>query len=224
METVGDRIRALRKSKDLSQPAFGRLFDVQGQAVSQWERNLGIKRENLEKIAAHFGISGDWLSTGLGEKFRQTNDGIPNMGYDTRPTQVYIPEFEVRNFTMNALEMDDSPERESWSVPGKWISGEMQIGPHAAVIFGVEGIAMSPVLEPGDRVIIDTASTDPGLESIYAVLDRKTVLIRYVQMVRGGSPDRIICRCANPAFGPIELILDSVTKIIGRVVGRISRM
>jgi DNA-binding transcriptional regulator YiaG len=40
METMGDRIKLLRESRKLTQAELGKLCDVTGSAVSQWETGL----------------------------------------------------------------------------------------------------------------------------------------------------------------------------------------
>jgi len=59
---VGKRIRLLRQEKDLTQEAFGSLFGVRNNTVSQWE--TGINEPDsamLTRIAERFGVTLDWL-------------------------------------------------------------------------------------------------------------------------------------------------------------------
>lgn len=66
MKDVGDRIRQVRTSRDMTQDAFGAELGLTRGAVSNWESGKGIGRENLEQIAAKFGVSIDWLVRGDG--------------------------------------------------------------------------------------------------------------------------------------------------------------
>lgn len=62
---IAARIKQVRKEARLTQEQFAaRLREVSRGAVGNWERGLGIKRENLVLIADIFGTSVDWLSTG----------------------------------------------------------------------------------------------------------------------------------------------------------------
>jgi phage repressor protein C with HTH and peptisase S24 domain len=66
---IGKRIRELREGLPgkVSQYDFAkRLGKTTRGAVGNWERGLGIKRENLLAIADTFGISVEWLATGSG--------------------------------------------------------------------------------------------------------------------------------------------------------------
>ena len=54
--TVGDNIRRIRQSKDLTQEEFGKIADVSSMAVSQWENDRAIPRMGaVQRIADHFG-------------------------------------------------------------------------------------------------------------------------------------------------------------------------
>ena len=62
MGNIGDRIRAVRKERRLSQEKFSEKLEVSRGAVGNWERGEGIKRENLVRISKVFGVSLEWLA------------------------------------------------------------------------------------------------------------------------------------------------------------------
>lgn len=52
MSTIGERIKAARKAKGLTQKALGEKLGISFQGIAQWENNLrNPKYETLEKIA-----------------------------------------------------------------------------------------------------------------------------------------------------------------------------
>lgn len=64
-KAIAARIKKVRAEADLTQEGFAaRLGDVTRGAVGNWERGLGIKRENLVLIAEKLGVSLEWLATG----------------------------------------------------------------------------------------------------------------------------------------------------------------
>lgn len=68
MSTKGERIKQLRDLMDLTQQAFAdRLPKVTRGAVGNWERDQGIKLENLTAIADEFNCSVDWLANNKGK-------------------------------------------------------------------------------------------------------------------------------------------------------------
>jgi transcriptional regulator with XRE-family HTH domain len=234
MDSLGKRLQRLRAARKLTQDDVAAAIGVTRAAVSHWERDQNIKPDHIEAIARFYRVSPHWLWTGEGNE--KISADIPNLGDDSAktidvnlgPSMANVLEYQPDEFVPGQSEMNDrdagAKSAESWGLPESWLYGEMRIRRGAAVIFLVQGVAMSPVLDPGDRVIVDTSSTNPTLESIYAVRDGDAVIVRYVQLVRGRAPMAIRCRCANPIFDQIELELGSDASVIGRVVGRVTRL
>jgi transcriptional regulator with XRE-family HTH domain len=74
-ETIGGRIAAARQLvPKRNQPEFAQLFGVTRQAVSNWERNVGIKTEKLLQIAEKTGVSLEWLVNGRGTMVGEKGD------------------------------------------------------------------------------------------------------------------------------------------------------
>lgn len=58
-DEIGARVREVRGSA--TQEAFGKRLGVSRGAVANWERGLGIKRENMQAIVDKFRVSFEWL-------------------------------------------------------------------------------------------------------------------------------------------------------------------
>lgn len=55
--SAGERIRALRKAKDINQKQLGEIVGVSDKAVSTWELGKSFPTEDkLERLAAYFGV------------------------------------------------------------------------------------------------------------------------------------------------------------------------
>lgn len=60
--TIGEKIKSLRQSKDLTQSGLGELLNVSSQAVSNWERGKGYPDiSNIIQISELFQVSLDIL-------------------------------------------------------------------------------------------------------------------------------------------------------------------
>lgn len=79
--SIGARIKQVRSDSGLTQDAFGKPLGVTRGAVANWERGLGIKRDNLLAIAERFQVSFDWLATGnsssVSPPVSRPLDGLP---------------------------------------------------------------------------------------------------------------------------------------------------
>ena len=63
--TIGNRIVALRKSKNFSQEYLAERMEVSRQAVSKWENDLSTPdMQNLIRLAELFGVSVEYLASG----------------------------------------------------------------------------------------------------------------------------------------------------------------
>lgn len=72
MQSVGGRIRRVRKLARETQAQFAvRLGNVSRGAVGNWERDRGIKTENLRMITAKYPVDFNWLATGRGPAPRE---------------------------------------------------------------------------------------------------------------------------------------------------------
>ncbi len=83
MNNLGERLYALRTSREMSQGDLAEKLDVSRQTISKWENNMSIPE--LDKIIALsevFGVSVDYIVKGEGE--------IP----ESVPTQISEPEYE----------------------------------------------------------------------------------------------------------------------------------
>lgn len=80
MESIGSRIKQARERLGLSQEAFAKPLGVTRGAVGNWERDQGIKRENLVQIAERYGLTVDWLASGSGSPpaVREPSNATPS--------------------------------------------------------------------------------------------------------------------------------------------------
>ena len=66
--TEGDRIKAVRLSRGLSQEKFGEVIKISGAAVSRLESGVNNASEQTRSlICKEFGVNDTWLRTGEGE-------------------------------------------------------------------------------------------------------------------------------------------------------------
>ncbi|MCE6334787.1 helix-turn-helix domain-containing protein, partial [Acinetobacter baumannii] len=67
-ETIGQRIRALRRAKKMTQMQLAKIAGVSSPAVTEWEKDSYLpKAASIEAMANAFGVSTEYLLTGKGE-------------------------------------------------------------------------------------------------------------------------------------------------------------
>ena len=75
--TIGERIKVLRKEKNLSMEDFGSVIGMGKSAVSRIENGVnGTTDQTIRSICREFGVNERWLRTGEGEMFEQTRETV----------------------------------------------------------------------------------------------------------------------------------------------------
>lgn len=242
MSELSKNIVYLRERRRMTQEQYAALVGTTQATISRIEKGKNATADTLMKISATEGTSvaalhNDKLWRG-GKEAGETRSEIQKITNDEYlktydnichdHITVEIKEFQAGEAgQIRACSMLHRPLSSSriWNVPESWVESDLMLSPENTMIIRIEGNAMSPLLEPGDRVIIDTRSRDPRQSATYALRDGDVFVVRFVQVLKSSPPMRIICRHANPSFLPVEVDLDDGSiEIVGRVAARISKL
>lgn len=236
MEATGDGQAELAKrlGGKISQPN-----------VSRWMKGAEPKGKNYQRIvvlAEILGVNDDSVNQppkNAPQKDNHTENligGAPPFELDDVTS---VPEMDTyggagRNGGFNQEENDTDrfgttfsrdAVRANWGIPAPFLRSELHTSPGRANIVPVRGDSMNDALFAGDRAIINLDDTDVGQDGIFALLDDSaSLIIKQVEVVRGSRARRIICTSRNAAYKPFELELTEPVRIIGRVVGKITRL
>jgi transcriptional regulator with XRE-family HTH domain len=97
--TLGDRIRAARVKRNLSQPMLAKLIEVSPGIISQWENGLCTpKQQNLLKLSKVLGVDSSYLFDGkephktepMGKLEQEAADLISTLNADQRDKALKI--------------------------------------------------------------------------------------------------------------------------------------
>lgn len=96
--TLGERVRKIRRQKDLTQQDFGKRIGIKSNSVSLIESGgRNASDQVILAICREFGISEEWLRTGTGEMFEPeaTNalDALVKERGISRAEQILIEKF-----------------------------------------------------------------------------------------------------------------------------------
>jgi len=97
------------------------------------------------------------------------------------------------------------------------IINEIRRDPGDLMALEVRGQSMSPVLESGDRVLIDTSDKMIGSEGIFTAFDGETIVTKWVERVPSSTPPRLRFKSFNEMSSDYEMLAEECN-IIGRVV------
>lgn len=164
--SLGVRIRELRKQNGLTQSRLGGLIGVDGNTVSRWElEKLGIGKDYVLKIAQALNTSTSYL---LGE----TDDPARPDAPQTASRVTKLPESNIRPIRGelidvpvlapqssvccgNGFDLTEVEAEVDWwePIPESWLTGPS--GDKSFFITHVEGDSMEPMIEDGERILIN---------------------------------------------------------------------
>ncbi|MCF4680115.1 helix-turn-helix domain-containing protein, partial [Acinetobacter baumannii] len=97
LETMGQRIRALRREKKLTQGELAKIAGVSAPNVTGWEKDAyAPKADPLSKMAAYFGVSTSYITNGdeSGPKLDSTVTQLKVLDIEAFKKKYNIPDSE----------------------------------------------------------------------------------------------------------------------------------
>lgn len=127
----------------------------------------------------------------------------------------------IENTTANGITFHKEVVRDHWRLP-EWMLGRMGVkAPHVAA-FPSRGDSMTPTIEDGDVVFVDTRHRVPSPPGIYALADEfGGVVVKRLEVTSRPGEEMITVQISsdNPRHMTRVLNLDEI-QIIGRYIGR----
>lgn len=212
-------------------------------------KQRSFRGENLSKLAAALGVSAGWLLTGEHDHIpsEEVAAGLPSneqpAGLSASSLEKYsgklpgaVPEIDAKagagNGNVGEHEVVAIRRGESyvghkvvseWVFPSAFLRHELRMQPGGVMVLEVVGDSMSPTLESGDRVMVDTTYSRPTPDGIYVIEEGDGPMVKRLQLVRKSDPPEIRIISDNKHHEPYTLRLEDI-RIIGRVSGRVTKM
>jgi phage repressor protein C with HTH and peptisase S24 domain len=249
--TLAKRLQFARKEfTEYNQREVADRIGVSPQAVSQWERGEDTPTlPNLTKLAAILDCPLSWLVTGelehvsseeiaagLPGREQRENNGKSSLENYKSGVPGAVPEVDARagagsgqvgDHEIVTLQRGETYVGHrvisDWVFPSAFLRHELHVQPGGIMVLEVVGDSMSPTLETGDRVIVDTSHSRPTPDGIYVIEEGDGPMVKRLQLIRRSEPAEVRIISDNPRHEPYTLRLDDI-RIIGRVSGRVSRM
>ncbi|MGL5402345.1 MAG: S24 family peptidase [Acinetobacter sp.] len=146
VESVGDRIRRLRKSLGITQVKLASMLGIKAPSVVQWESDkTNLSGENLLNTAKLFGVTPDYIL--YGGEIEQP--AIPNMEL----TQIGSQPIPIITYVQAGVWTETSEIR-SYDGNISYLTTDLDLGPRAFAIV-IRGNSMESEFVEGDQVLID---------------------------------------------------------------------
>ena len=80
METIGEKLKSIRKSKGMTQAEFGESIGFSKQAVSNIENSLSNPSiDFISKLIMYHNVNANWLIASVGEMFNCTQNQLKSL-------------------------------------------------------------------------------------------------------------------------------------------------
>jgi len=127
---------------------------------------------------------------------------------------------DVGTVVVDGVVQDDV--RGIWRLPPDFIHTELRSREADLDFITVEGDSMAPTLMPGDKVLVSRAYGRAS-DGVFVIHDGLGPSVKRLQVMIGTSPLQIRILSDNPHHTPREILAEDL-QLIGRVIGRFSRM
>lgn len=224
MSTKGERIRNVRRKLQLTQEEFAKMLGgVTRGAVGNWERDQGIKEENLELIAARTGVSFEWLALDRGAM--NPSGDIPPAPEASAFRAVRVPDLDIFGglggggvLTVLTDEAGDltNPDqlRGYWTFPEYMVRSFRSLA--GIYAWQVRGDSMEPTLPGGSVVFVDTNQSKLPPNDIYAIDYGDGLMVKRLKLIPRSELVAVISD--NSRYPTDELPRNEVI-VFGRVIG-----
>lgn len=204
-QTIGQRIRALRRSKKLTQVQLAKIAGVSSPAVTEWEKDSYLpKAASLEAMANEFGVTTEYILTG------KTTGNLDN---NIAPiTSKLLPVLSwVQAGTMTSIEEINPAEIEEWLPP---LSTD---DPDGCFYLKVVGISNFPAYQDGDCILLNPSFQVCDLINGDLIVVRSNSDATFKKLVIE-SDDRKYLQALNPNFQPNIIEFEEGMELVGLVI------
>lgn len=219
MTVFGDRLRELRKEKEMSLTELAKATGLTRQALSNYESGYRVpKRESMEILTDYFNVDTDWM-LGRAETRNSLNfDGIYKAGWEDalkvyQTTFKKVPVYSGISCGSGAW-IDENPEAYI-GVPDVMATNE------ASCYFSnpAEGDSMEPKIHDGDYVVFEKSpSIESGQIGAFSLNGEF-----YCKRFRRTPDGNIWLFSDNPKYDPIHVGKEDSFHVLGQYKLRITK-
>ena len=203
-QTTGQRIRALRRSKKLTQAQLAKIAGVSSPAVTEWEKDGYLpKAASLEAMANEFGVSTEYILTGKGIAKSSPANVTP-----ISPKMAPVLSWVQAGVFTNVETVDMSQVEEWLPLPEEC---------EDCFYLKVQGSSNSPMFIEGDYILVDPHIQYSDIQSGDLIVVRKHDGATFKKLVIEPDGSRYL-QALNPEFKPNIIPLDEECVFVGEVI------
>lgn len=211
MDTIGERVKAARKERGMTQGDLGKalgvvqsvISDIENGKLKSWPTHRNAIRRILGKPLSYFEPEEADLPTET-----DVHSDLSNV--------VMLPEYDVSLSAGDGFYVGAETTKREWPYPRFLVVDQLGVSPRNATVQEIVGDSMEPTLSSGDYVLIDMADKRIGLPGIFAVWDGDALVCKRVERIPGSEPREVRLKSDNPLHGEYRVPEEQVN-IVGRI-------
>jgi phage repressor protein C with HTH and peptisase S24 domain len=166
----------------------------------------------LDQIASALKVERNWLLHGLGEV-----EGESPILENPDFAFVAVPYVNVRPSMGGGNNVDMEPDYgRPYHFQKSWIKQGLKTDPSNLRIMHVEGDSMTPTLNSGDVVLVDTSRRSPTPPGIFVLYDGMGLVAKRLEHIPNSDPPQVRIVSDNTHYSPYERLIDEMN-IVGRI-------
>lgn len=235
--TLAERVKERMKAMGLINAQLATACNVKPPTSYNWSsgKTKNIKGAPLLLAAKALGVNPEWLASGKGPKFQNTNslgdqktatvhyinsaESSYIVGIKSKPDELEIPQFETGGSMGSGLLLRDQPGViKSWTVSTEWIEKNVPSNTGAANLCIVTGFgpSMRPIFNSGDPLLVDRGVNRYEGDAIYFFRVGEEGYIKSLQSIPGDGLRVISANREN--FDAWTIRPDMDFEVFGRVL------
>lgn len=206
--TIGQRIRALRRSKKLTQVQLAKVAGVSSPAVTEWEKDSYLpKAASLEAIATKFGVTSEYILTGKGDANAMQKESSNAIPIKARMAPV-LSWVQAGNWT-NIAAVDLSEIDEFLPLPEDECTN--------CFFLKVQGLSNYPDFLENDYILVNPDVCYSDMQSGDMIVVRRGDDATFKKLVIETDGSKFL-QALNPEFKPNVIAIDETCQFVGQVV------
>ena len=203
---IGQKITEAMRLRGVTQAKLARDFGVKPPSVNEWRKFGRIAKEHIPRLIEYFQLPYEWW-------FGETSVTTPKRSNDD---VVFVRWFsDIRLAAGSGIHVEQDGEVRDLAFREDWLRS-LGLAPQSLVAVRSDGDSMSPRIQDGDLLLINTAMRSPQNGKIYAFTQGRKGRVKRLYKTDRGL--RVVSD--NPDY-PEEIITpDRIDgfHIIGRVI------
>lgn len=212
-ESIGQRIRALRRSKKMTQAQLAKIAGVSSPAVTEWEKDSYLpKAASLDAIANEFSVTTEYILTGKSAVSKLDNNVDLSQKISIKGRPVPVISWVQAGAWTGVDSIPVGTQFEEWLPPNP-DSGKNGYG------LIVVGSSMKPDFKPSDRIYVnpDIQTYDLQTDDLVIVSCSGESEATFKKLIVEG--DNKYLQPLNPNWPDQIIKLTEDCRLVGKVVG-----